>query len=254
MGIGNTTTSSAIVAAITGREVEAVTGRGTGIDNKGLKNKALADHEVIVYGQAELFSRAVQFSVLDYEFLDNQPFDSICNCIVPVYALTEGISQTVFRSIIRRIQAETSPVDEIAIPDTLVKKFNLIVTKRVTSNFTGSRRSIAHGRGVVLKDHRKYVPGDDFRAIDWRVYARTDKLHVKRFEEERLTTGMLTFQDLLMKTSELLRENPEISCLSTKIDHSHQKLIKPVPRDIRKRRESRIIRAGPELLVLRKLA
>lgn len=39
MGIGNTTPSSAIVAAITGKSAETVTGRGTGIDDKALKNK-----------------------------------------------------------------------------------------------------------------------------------------------------------------------------------------------------------------------
>jgi len=64
-------------------------------------------------------------------------------------------------------------------------RFNLIVRKRVTSNYAGPRRSIATGRGVIFKDHRIYAPGDDFRAIDWRVYARTDDLMVKNYEEEK---------------------------------------------------------------------
>ena len=64
-------------------------------------------------------------------------------------------------------------------------KFNLIVQKRVTSNYSGARLSSAHGRGIVMKDRRIYTPGDDFRAIDWKVYARTDKLHIRTFEEER---------------------------------------------------------------------
>ncbi len=64
-------------------------------------------------------------------------------------------------------------------------KFHLIVNKRVTSKYTGEKRSIAEGRGLVFKDHRIYVPGDDIRSIDWRVYARTDDLYVRRFEEER---------------------------------------------------------------------
>ena len=63
-------------------------------------------------------------------------------------------------------------------------RFNLVVKKRVTSNYRGSRRSIAKGRGIVFKDHRIYAPGDDIRAVDWKVFARTDKLHVKTFEEE----------------------------------------------------------------------
>lgn len=47
MGIGNTTPSSAIVAAITGREVEDVTGRGTGIDDKTLAGKVAAIKEAL---------------------------------------------------------------------------------------------------------------------------------------------------------------------------------------------------------------
>jgi len=66
-----------------------------------------------------------------------------------------------------------------------LRAFNLIIHKRVTSNYSGERRSIAQGRGIVFKDHRVYAPGDDFRAIDWKVYARTDDLFVKNYEEER---------------------------------------------------------------------
>lgn len=64
-------------------------------------------------------------------------------------------------------------------------RFHLAVSKRVTSVYTGPRKSIAYGRGLVFKDHRIYAIGDDFRTIDWRVYARTDDLYVKTYEEER---------------------------------------------------------------------
>ena len=67
----------------------------------------------------------------------------------------------------------------------LLDRFNLIMKKRVTSSYSGSRRSVARGRGTTLLDHRIYADGDDFRLIDWKVYARTDNLYVKRFEEER---------------------------------------------------------------------
>ena len=67
-------------------------------------------------------------------------------------------------------------------------KFSLLVHKRVTSNYTGPRRSIATGRGVMFKEHRIYAPGDDIRSIDWKVYARTDDLYVKTYEEERNLT------------------------------------------------------------------
>jgi len=64
-------------------------------------------------------------------------------------------------------------------------RFSLIVKKRVTSNYAGGRASTALGRGVTIKDHRIYAPGDDFKLIDWKIYARTDDLYVRRYEEER---------------------------------------------------------------------
>lgn len=63
-------------------------------------------------------------------------------------------------------------------------RFNLVVKKRVTSNYRGSRRSLARGHGIVFKDHRIYAQGDDIRAIDWKIFARTDNLFIKQFEEE----------------------------------------------------------------------
>lgn len=67
-------------------------------------------------------------------------------------------------------------------------KFNLVVKKRVTSNLSGPRHSIAAGHGLTFKDYRIYAPGDDIRLIDWKVYARTDNLYLKVHEEERNLT------------------------------------------------------------------
>ncbi len=67
-------------------------------------------------------------------------------------------------------------------------RFSLIINKRITSNYVGERTSSATGRGLIFKDHVIYSPGEDFRAIDWKVYGRTDKLFIKRYEEERNLT------------------------------------------------------------------
>jgi len=64
-------------------------------------------------------------------------------------------------------------------------RFNIILKKRVHSAYAGSRESKAYGSGLIFKDHREYVPGDDLRAIDWKVYARTDHYFIKQYEEER---------------------------------------------------------------------
>src|SRR3989339_1374125 len=67
-------------------------------------------------------------------------------------------------------------------------RFNLVINKRVTSNLTGPRRSVAAGRGLTFKDYRIYAPGDDIRMVDWKVYARTDNYFIKVKEEERNLT------------------------------------------------------------------
>lgn len=66
-----------------------------------------------------------------------------------------------------------------------LERFSLIINKRITSNYVGERFSHSTGRGLIFKDHTIYAPGEDFRSIDWRVFGRTDKLYVKRYEEER---------------------------------------------------------------------
>jgi uncharacterized protein (DUF58 family) len=70
-----------------------------------------------------------------------------------------------------------------------LNRFHLVVKKRVTSSYTGPRKSIAVGRGLTFKEHRIYSPGDDIRLIDWKVFARTDDLYIKTFEEERNLTA-----------------------------------------------------------------
>ena len=70
-----------------------------------------------------------------------------------------------------------------------LNRFHLAVKKRVTSSYTGPRKSVATGRGLTFKEHRIYSPGDDIRLIDWKVFARTDDLYIKTFEEERNLTA-----------------------------------------------------------------
>ena len=60
---------------------------------------------------------------------------------------------------------------------------------RTRRSFLGSRQgsheSIRRGQGLEFSDFRPYVPGDDFRHIDWGVYGRTDRLYVKQFRAEQ---------------------------------------------------------------------
>jgi len=71
-------------------------------------------------------------------------------------------------------------------------RFSFMVRKRVSTAYSGSRRSILKGRGMEPVSYREYTQGDDFKTIDWKVYGRTEKLFVKEFEEEKsLTTHIL---------------------------------------------------------------
>lgn len=67
-------------------------------------------------------------------------------------------------------------------------KFNLVIKKKVTSSFTGGRKAETAGSGLIFRDYSNYVFGDDFKNIDWRAYAKTEKLYVKRYEEDRNLT------------------------------------------------------------------
>lgn len=49
---------------------------------------------------------------------------------------------------------------------------------------SGAHRSPHRGASVVFVEHREYRPGDDLRLLDWRAAARTDRLVLKRFEQE----------------------------------------------------------------------
>jgi len=66
-----------------------------------------------------------------------------------------------------------------------LQHFSLLMNKKVTSRWSGARKTPITGTGTIFKDHRIYAPGDNFKAIDWKVYARTDDLYVKVYEEER---------------------------------------------------------------------
>ena len=71
-------------------------------------------------------------------------------------------------------------------PDVLARIANLGLRARrvVEGAVTGMHRSPLHGQSVEFADYREYAPGDDLKQLDWRVFARSDRYYIKRFEEE----------------------------------------------------------------------
>ena len=60
-----------------------------------------------------------------------------------------------------------------------------LLAKQVVEGFiTGMHKSPFHGFSVEFAEHRLYNKGESTRHIDWKMYAKTDKLFVKRYEEE----------------------------------------------------------------------
>jgi uncharacterized protein (DUF58 family) len=68
----------------------------------------------------------------------------------------------------------------------------LITRKAMATGRPGRRRSPLAGSSMEFADYRRYTPGDDFRRIDWRAYARLERLFLRVFEaEENLTVTLL---------------------------------------------------------------
>jgi uncharacterized protein (DUF58 family) len=71
-------------------------------------------------------------------------------------------------------------------PDVVAKLSNMeLIARLVVEGFiTGLHKSPYHGFSVEFAEHRQYMPGDEIRHIDWKIYGRTDRYYIKQFEEE----------------------------------------------------------------------
>ena len=71
-------------------------------------------------------------------------------------------------------------------PEALAKIHRLeLVARGVVEGFiSGRHRSPYRGFSVEFAEHREYVPGDDTRDLDWRVYGKTDRYFIKQYLEE----------------------------------------------------------------------
>ncbi|WP_410507328.1 DUF58 domain-containing protein [Methanosarcina hadiensis] len=75
---------------------------------------------------------------------------------------------------------------------TQLDRFTFSVRKRVSTVYAGNRPSTRSGHGIDTIGFREYDSSDALKDIDWKAYARTEKLYVRQFEEEKtLTTHIL---------------------------------------------------------------
>src|SRR5271165_1227069 len=65
-----------------------------------------------------------------------------------------------------------------------IKDLELRARVVVEGFWHGIHRSPYHGFSVEFTEYRQYSPGDDPRYLDWRLYARSDRYYIKKFEDE----------------------------------------------------------------------
>ena len=60
----------------------------------------------------------------------------------------------------------------------------LLARKILGGSLQSDRRSTKKGAGITFADYAQYTLGDDYRSIDWRIYAKFESLLIKLFEQE----------------------------------------------------------------------
>jgi uncharacterized protein (DUF58 family) len=87
-------------------------------------------------------------------------------------------------------------------PDVIARIARLELEARqvVEGYLAGRHKSPRHGFAVEFAQHREYAPGDDTRHIDWKVYARTERYHLKQYEQE---TNLISW--LVLDASESMK-------------------------------------------------
>src|SRR5436305_9400665 len=86
------------------------------------------------------------------------------------------------------------------LPLAKVRGLELQARLLVEGYLSGMHKSPYHGFSVEFAQHREYVPGDDIKHVDWKVYGRTGRFYLKQYEEE---TNLALW--LLVDVSESMR-------------------------------------------------
>lgn len=90
-------------------------------------------------------------------------------------------------------QPELLSISDLLSPSAMLelKRLELRARRQVDTELSGAFRSAFKGSGLTFADFREYQPGDDIRSIHWRATARTGRVYVKDYEEERQSTFLI---------------------------------------------------------------
>lgn len=61
----------------------------------------------------------------------------------------------------------------------------IAMKQKSSQNMAGNRRSVQKGTSAEFSDFREYMPGDDLRRLDWNVYARSERMYIREYFEEK---------------------------------------------------------------------
>lgn len=109
-----------------------------------------------------------------------------------------------------------NPSQKYFDPETLsrIRPLGLRARTLVEGVLAGLHRSPLRGHSIEFAQHREYVPGDDLRQVDWKVYARSDRYYLKQYEDE---TNLIAY--FLLDTSESMHYRDANSPL-TKLEYA----------------------------------
>lgn len=101
----------------------------------------------------------------------------------------------------------------------------LLARRVLGGTLQADRKSIRKGAGITFADYAEYHPGDDYRAIDWRVYARFDQLVIKLFELEEDATVYILLDSSRSMESKYLQARQFAAALSYIALHCLDRLV-----------------------------
>jgi len=81
-----------------------------------------------------------------------------------------------------------------------LKRIELRTRRKMSSSVVGNYRSAFRGQGLVFSDLREYQPGDDTKNIDWKSSAKTGRVFVKSYEEDR-SLNLISLVDVSRSTA-----------------------------------------------------
>ena len=87
------------------------------------------------------------------------------------------------------MQSSAIPGARFVDPTVLARigKLDLLARTVVDGFINGLHRAPFFGASIDFAEHRGYVPGDDIRRVDWKLFARTDRFYIKQYEADTNT-------------------------------------------------------------------